>query len=465
MEPLSPEPLRVVLFDLDNTLFDHYHSLRSAISAIQKKYASLSEKKLEELVGTYNTALQQAYDEYLDKKITYAETEAKKIQLFFNRYGLPQPSADEVQEFRAIYKPVYRENRRATPGSIETLARLREHGYHLAIITNGQIEDQQAKAEAIGVRHLVHRIITSEEVGYRKPDSRIFQFALEKLSAPRHTTYMVGDDADSDIKGALDSQLSAIMYAPMAQTSQMNEVPIIRHMSQLLGHLGIAAHQFKLCFTPTSSQLIIEGIGIDLVTEPRHCLIISKETVRAHVQHLGLVLVHSAKEHYIAAMSHLKEMIRTIAKAASAIDETRIQLSFPDQSQEGVTGGSLNCHILERDHSVFAEYVSLALDANPETQATLRRVAELLQGHCNDLMRDYPRAAIRQLRAATLILAEAAGIREDTIVLVEDIDGQVGTGGQKLGIIREPIVPSNVWHNQMSCTFEQRTGGLAESRH
>jgi hypothetical protein len=228
---------------------------------------------------------------------------------------------------------------------------------------------------------------------------------------------MVGDDADSDIKGALDSQLSAIMYSPMAQTSQMGKVPIIHHMSQLLGHLGITNHQFKLHFTPTSSQLIIKGICIDLVTEPRHCLIISKETVRSHVQHLGLVLVHSAKGHYIAAISYLKEMVRTIAKAATAIDETKIQFSFPGES-EGVTGGSPNCHILERDHSVFAEYVSLALDANSETQVTLQRVTELLQGHCNGLMRDYPGAAIRQLRSATLILAEAAGIGKDMIVIL-----------------------------------------------
>ncbi|KAH7134169.1 HAD-like domain-containing protein [Dactylonectria macrodidyma] len=177
-------------FDLDGTLFDYYHSLRLAISAMQQKYTGLEGKNIEGLINQYNMALQQAYDEYLDKVITYEEVDIRKIQLFFAAIGLPEPSLDEVYEFRAAYKAVYRENRRATPGSIEALI---------------------AKAEAIGILHLVYRIISSEEAGHRKPDPRIFQYAIEQLGDSFGTAYMVGDSADSDIKGALDAELSAII--------------------------------------------------------------------------------------------------------------------------------------------------------------------------------------------------------------------------------------------------------------
>ncbi|KAL6701667.1 HAD-like domain-containing protein [Trichoderma pleuroticola] len=238
--------IKVVFFDLDGTLFDHYHSLRLAISAVQRNYASLTEKNIDELVDKYNLALQQAYDAYLDKVITYEEADVQKIHLFFLSLGLPEPSLDEVQNFRNTYKAVYRKNRRATPGSIEALARLHEHGYRIAIITNGQVEDQTAKAKAIGIQHLIDRIITSEEAGYRKPDRRIFQYAIEQLGASLDTACMIGDSADSDIKGALDAQLVAIMYSHIAQNSQEplfgQQIPIIRHMAQLPGHLGIGGH-------------------------------------------------------------------------------------------------------------------------------------------------------------------------------------------------------------------------------
>ncbi|KAM0414557.1 hypothetical protein ACHAPT_013600 [Fusarium lateritium] len=184
-------------------------------------YPGLAEKNIEELIDQYNIALQQAYDDYQDNVITYEEADTRKVHLFFTALGLPEPSLDEVKKFPAVYKAVYRENRRATPRSVETLIRLREHGYRIAIITNGQIEDQREKAEAIGILYLVDRLITSEEVGYRKPDSRIFQYAIRQLGASPHTTCMVGDSIDSDIKGALDAHLAAILYCPTAQSSEV----------------------------------------------------------------------------------------------------------------------------------------------------------------------------------------------------------------------------------------------------
>lgn len=215
---------KIVLFDLDNTLFDHHHSLRSAISAVQAQYVSLSNYVHEDLIERYHNALQAAYDKYLRKEITYDEADSLKVQIFYEGLGLPQPNLEDIKEFRSIYKNAYRKNRRATPGAVETLVRLRESGYRIAIVTNGQTEDQTAKTEAIGIRHLVDRIVTSEEAGCCKPDSRIFRFAIDTIAkgAVSPMVYMIGDSADSDIKGALDAGLNAILYSPLAQMSRLS---------------------------------------------------------------------------------------------------------------------------------------------------------------------------------------------------------------------------------------------------
>ncbi len=56
---------------------------------------------------------------------------------------------------------------------------------------------------------------------------------------------MVGDSVDSDIKGAFDAGLSAILYSPVTKESQRHlfgeEVPVIHHMGQILDYLGIGA--------------------------------------------------------------------------------------------------------------------------------------------------------------------------------------------------------------------------------
>lgn len=240
---MEPYPTKLILFDLDNTLFDHNHSLHCAISAIQERYPGLADIETQTLIDQYNDSLQQAYDRYLEKLITYEEKDTVKVKLLFQGLGLLEPSSQDVIDFRATYQPAYRASRRATPGSIELLTQLRKLGYVTAIVTNGQTEDQSAKASAIRIRHLVDRIITSEEAGYPKPDRRIFQYAIKQLGGSPDTTYMVGDSVESDIQGALNTNLKAVLYSPISldttQSLYGKEVPIISHMNQLLDHLGI----------------------------------------------------------------------------------------------------------------------------------------------------------------------------------------------------------------------------------
>ncbi|KAK8128958.1 hypothetical protein PG984_010066 [Apiospora sp. TS-2023a] len=239
-EPSTP---KAIVFDLDNTLFDHHHSLRCAISAVQSRYPALARKTPDELIGKYDAALQRAYDSYIRKEISYEQADENKVKEFFAAVGLAEPGLTEIKEFRAIYKRAYREALRATPGSIETLSRLRERGYLLAILTNGRTEDQMEKADSIGVRHLVHHLITSEEAGCAKPDPRIFHLVLDRLGTSADATYMVGDSPSSDIKGALDAGMSPILYCPSARDSQLSlfveNVLVVHHISQLLEHFGI----------------------------------------------------------------------------------------------------------------------------------------------------------------------------------------------------------------------------------
>ncbi|KAL7924302.1 HAD-like domain-containing protein [Trichoderma austrokoningii] len=372
---MAPTQTKVVFFDLDGTLFDHSHSLRHAISVIHSKYTALAKRTVEELIRQYNASLQQAYDAYLDKAITYAEADTRKIHLFFASLGLPEPSFDEVQQFRDAYKAVYRANRRATPGSIEALVRLREHGYRTSITTNGKIQDQTYKAKAIGILHVIDCIITSSEL-------------LE-------TTYMIGDSVDSDIKGALDAQLATILYSRTAQDSQRplygQQIPAIRHMEQVLGHFDITIPQFEPRFASAPGQLIIEGIGIDMVTEPPHGLHISKEGVRVLTERVVAVLECAVKIRCRQAVFHLLRITRAITIAASP------------SSHETINGLELRVTITS---TIRVECIQLALDTATENEAWLREIVAILQAHCHHLMSGRLAAAISVLHSAMLMSVE-----------------------------------------------------------
>ncbi len=88
------------------------------------------------------------------------------------------------------------------PGAIETLARWRQMGLRLALVTNGAAAGQRRKIERFGLDHFFDAVFVEGECGFGKPDRRIFELALRRLAIPVARTCMVGDSLEFDIVGA-----------------------------------------------------------------------------------------------------------------------------------------------------------------------------------------------------------------------------------------------------------------------
>ena len=87
--------------------------------------------------------------------------------------------------------------------AISTLASLKEEGYRLGLISNTSDDNNvQALVDQCGFRPFFDLILTSASCGYRKPDPRIFQIALEHFSIQPQQALMVGDTLEADIAGA-----------------------------------------------------------------------------------------------------------------------------------------------------------------------------------------------------------------------------------------------------------------------
>ena len=82
------------------------------------------------------------------------------------------------------------------------LAGLSDRGLPWGIVTNGRTS-QRGKCRAAGLEQLAPFIIVSEEVGYEKPDPRIFRDALKAmgLREPQQAMF-IGDNPVADIDGA-----------------------------------------------------------------------------------------------------------------------------------------------------------------------------------------------------------------------------------------------------------------------
>ncbi len=86
-------------------------------------------------------------------------------------------------------------------GAIDILSYLKPK-YKMHIITNGFEEVQHKKMKNSDLLPFFDKIITSEEVGVKKPNPIIFNYALEKSEALPEESIMIGDNFEADILGA-----------------------------------------------------------------------------------------------------------------------------------------------------------------------------------------------------------------------------------------------------------------------
>jgi len=79
----------------------------------------------------------------------------------------------------------------------------------LAVVSNGCGNTRRLLAEA-GLEPFFRAIVDSSQVGFWKPDPRIFEPALTRLGLSRERVAVVGDRADRDLEAALAAGLRAV---------------------------------------------------------------------------------------------------------------------------------------------------------------------------------------------------------------------------------------------------------------
>ena len=127
---------------------------------------------------------------------------------------------------------------RSFEGCAETLALLRKR-YTLGVITNGTSSVQRRKYDLLGVEahSRPELFIPSEAVGYNKPDSRIFEHALDLAGVSAAEALMVGDWLAVDVIGAQDAGMRGVWFNPHGRDAPEGIVPdaTIRRFDELPG--------------------------------------------------------------------------------------------------------------------------------------------------------------------------------------------------------------------------------------
>ena len=102
---------------------------------------------------------------------------------------------------------------RAFPYAIEVLSHLQSR-YNLAIICNATTATLERVKEILREARILEFfdvIIVSTDVGYDKPDERIFEIALERLGVEAREAIMVGNRITTDILGGNRMNMKTVL--------------------------------------------------------------------------------------------------------------------------------------------------------------------------------------------------------------------------------------------------------------
>ena len=192
--------MKTVLFDLDDTLFDHRHSSRVALAALRQTNLSLQSKPLLEIEEGYHTLLEQLHKKVLLGEITGKEALHERFLRLFRLHG-EKLSKSKVEEIALTYRETYKVARRPVRGALQLLERLKKE-VKIGIVSNNILEEQLLKLHYLRMDRFVDELVVSEEVGAAKPDPKIFEIALRRLGGDPDRSVMVGDSYETDIRGA-----------------------------------------------------------------------------------------------------------------------------------------------------------------------------------------------------------------------------------------------------------------------
>ena len=169
---------RVVVFDLDDTLYKEQDYLQSAYHEI----ATLVESRYGAPQGIY------------DQMLRWWKKGENVFRLLIDTYN-QELTVDDLLTIYRSHVPTIRLD--------DTIRNLLErlHQYAvLGIITDGRSITQRHKVDALGLSAYIdeHDILISEETGYEKPSDKPFRWFMEHY--PSRTYYYIGDNPAKDFE-------------------------------------------------------------------------------------------------------------------------------------------------------------------------------------------------------------------------------------------------------------------------
>jgi HAD superfamily hydrolase (TIGR01509 family) len=227
--------IRLILFDLDNTLLHLHEYWEKSIKEAFKQTAVTSAIEINELYPIFKEQDElycKLYDEGVISLWEFRRDRFIKTMEYFKR----NVTNDDAIQFHELFTSLT--NTYIKPSiKLDRILGLLSEKYLLGIITNGTPDFQRNKIKQMGLDRYFkdEHLFISEEVGYSKPAKEIYQMAMDTFHVEANEVIFIGDSLKNDVIAPMILGMRAIWVNNHAESLPADVTPyaIITEIDQL----------------------------------------------------------------------------------------------------------------------------------------------------------------------------------------------------------------------------------------
>lgn len=145
---------------------------------------------------------EQALEKEEDVKNSYPEIALEYVfQILFQRKGV-QISMETAKLTGQFFRITSLSYIKLYPNIIPMFETLKQHNKKIYLLSNAQQIFTEYEMNYLGIKKYFDGILFSSDAGYRKPDKRLYERAVEQFSISVKESVMIGNDSICDMEGA-----------------------------------------------------------------------------------------------------------------------------------------------------------------------------------------------------------------------------------------------------------------------
>jgi putative hydrolase of the HAD superfamily len=208
---MSPRRVEAVLLDIDDTLVDTRAAFFAAVRAVTQTWlAHLPDDQYDDVALRWIADVGGHFRTFTRGEISIAEQRRRRADDLQDAFGGEPLDDAQFADWDAAYSSAFRAAWRLHEDAAPLLDTLSDMDVPVGALSNSSQTLSVDKLARLELTDRLPLLVSPDDLGFGKPDPRVFALACERLGSPPGRTAYVGDELDVDAQGAVEAGLVGV---------------------------------------------------------------------------------------------------------------------------------------------------------------------------------------------------------------------------------------------------------------